>query len=479
MTLRAQVLSGLKWTAAARLLGQILTWGITILVMRVLMPSDYGLLALATIFVAFLGLVAEIGLSAGVVQAHQIDLVQLRAIFGAVIAMSVLLCLIIVFLLAPGAASYFDEPRLEPVMQVLALQFLPSAFAVLPAALLERELKFRGRSVVDLASTVAASILTLVLAYHGFGVWALIWGTLAQVVFRAIGLNLVHPFLHLPLLSISKGGHLFAFSRDVVLTRLLWFFYSQADAFIAGKLLGTKSLGLYSVSMHLASLPVQRVSAIINQVAFAAFSRANREVGRVDSHMLQSIRALSFFAFPVLWGMSSVAPELISVLLGKSWEPATQPFMLLCLIMPIRMLSPVLHAALQGVGRADVSLRNTLFAAVVMPVAFYVGSMFDLLGLALAWVVIFPMVFMANLVRSLSHLKLRMREILTAIRTPALISAVMYLGVFLTRLGLRDNPVVNLPILVVAGALLYSTLSLAFNREGVREVWAMVASRNV
>jgi O-antigen/teichoic acid export membrane protein len=175
--------------------------------------------------------------------------------------------------------------------------------------------------------------------------------------------------------------------------------------------------------------------------------------------------------------MSSVAPELISVLLGNVWQPAIPAFQLLCLVMPIRMLSPVVHAALQGVGRADVSLRNTLFAAVVMPAAFYVGSKFDLLGLALAWVVIFPLVFAGNLVSSLPYLNLHLIQIVRALALPAVLSAAMYAGVYLVRLGLNGNPGMNLPVLVVVGTASYGLLSLAFNRDGVREIWMMIARR--
>jgi O-antigen/teichoic acid export membrane protein len=107
MTLRAQVLTGLKWTAAGRFMAQLATWGITIVVMRLLTPGDYGLLSLATIFIALFSLVAEAGLSAGVVQSPDVSLVQLRQIFGAVIVMNTLLCLLTAFVLAPVAAHYF------------------------------------------------------------------------------------------------------------------------------------------------------------------------------------------------------------------------------------------------------------------------------------------------------------------------------------------------------------------------------------
>ena len=118
----------------------------------------------------------------------------MRAVFGAILTVNVLLCLVVAFVVAPAVAFYFGEPRLHRIMQALASQFLISAFAVVPGALLERDLKFRARSVLDLLSTIAASVLTLTLAYCGYGVWALVLGTLAQIFLRTVGVNIIRPF---------------------------------------------------------------------------------------------------------------------------------------------------------------------------------------------------------------------------------------------------------------------------------------------
>ncbi|WP_336511698.1 oligosaccharide flippase family protein [Candidatus Accumulibacter phosphatis] len=117
------------------------------------------------------------------------------------------------------------------------------------------------------------------------------------------------------------------------------FFYSQADMFVAGKLLGKEALGFYSVAMHLASLPVQKVSGILNQVAFPAFSKIQNDSATVKLHVLKSVRILSFLSFPVLWGISSIAPEIVQLLLGPKWEPAILPLQILPMIMPLRMIS--------------------------------------------------------------------------------------------------------------------------------------------
>ena len=294
--------------------------------------------------------------------------------------MSALTCFV-ALALAPFAAMFFSEPRLIPVMQVLSLAFLINCFTVIPTATLERNLAFRGRSFVELGSGLTGNLITLWLAYHGAGVWSLIWGNLATAFFRALGLNIISPFRHWPDFRVSRAYHLITFGAQVALNKVLWFVYSQADIFIAGKLLGKSALGNYSVAMHLASLPVQRVSAIINQVAFPAFSRASSDVGSVGRYLLMSVRSISFFAFPITWGLASIAPEIVRVLLGPSWEDAIAP------------LDPVVadHAASdhepghprRAAGRRQAGCepaQHVLVACCVMPVAFLIGCQYGLLG---------------------------------------------------------------------------------------------------
>ena len=465
-----KVIDGLKWTAGVKLAGQVLSWGITIVVVRLLTPADYGLLAYATVFLGFLTLIAELGLADAVVQGRAIDLPQLRAVFGATLLVNSALTCFVALALAPLAAMFFSEPRLVLVMQVLSLAFLINCFAVIPTATLERNMAFRGRSFVELGSGLSGNLLTLWLAYRGAGVWSLIWGNLATALVRAVGLNIISPFRHWPDFRVSRAYHLITFGAQVALNKVLWFVYSQADIFIAGKLLGKSALGNYAVAMHLASLPVQRVSAIINQVAFPAFSRASGDAGNVGRYLLMSVRSIAFFAFPITWGLASIAPEIVRVLLGPAWEDAIVPLTLLSLIMPLRIMSPVIHGALQGVGRPDVSLRNTFLACCVMPVAFLIGCQYGLLGLSLAWVICFPVVVLANLIRSLPLLETRLSAYLGAMARSALIAAAMYGAVTLGRSTIALPPLPAMIALIAIGAVTYSVLSLLFNRKDCREV---------
>jgi O-antigen/teichoic acid export membrane protein len=284
----------------------------------------------------------------------------------------------------------------------------------------------------------------------------------------------MQPFWHLPSFSFAESKALFRFGKDITLVRLLWFFYIQADVFIAGKLLGKEVLGLYSVAMHIAALPVERLSLVVNQVALAAFSQANRTAGQVGHHMLKAARTMSFIAFPLLWGIASVSDELIKVFLGKAWEGTIPLLSLLCLVMPLRMIGEVMKSALQSVGRTDAAVRNALVAALVMPASFLVGIQFGLLGLALAWVFMYPLVFLENIVRSAPLLGLRPIALLSAMARPALISAAMFGAVGAIGHSFALSPAPALAVHVAIGAAVYSGLSLLVNRKNARETWDLI-----
>lgn len=318
--------------------------------------------------------------------------------------------------------------------------------------------------------------LVLWLAYRGYGVWALVWGQVFQSTSRAVVLYLLRPFLHLPSFSFREVSPHFRFGRDVFLARVLWYLYAQADTFIAGKLLGKDALGVYFLSAHIASLPLVRLSTVVNDVALAAFSQARRETGRVASQMLKAARMLGFIGIPVLWGISSVAEELVVVFLGAKWRSAVPIIRILCLVMPLRVLGEVVKSAVQGMGRADIVVRNTLVAAVIMPAAFLLGVQFGLTGLALAWLVAFPVAFVDNLARSARVLEVGVGRMLGTMARPAMIGAAMYGAVTLARGVLGLPPVPSLVCLAFIGAAVYAGLSLAANRAHLRETWDLVSA---
>ena len=466
-SLKAQVLAAVKWTVLGRLATQLGSWVITILVMRHLVPDDYGLIAMAAMFSGLFAVVAEVGMGSSVIQSKDVSPRQMRQVFAVVLLSNLGIFVVLAAVVAPLAAWFFDEPRLTSVIRIVALAFVPAAFAVLPNALLDREMAFRGRAAIDFVAQLSGAILTLVLAYAGYGAWSLAWGPVLGALLRTAGLNWLKPYWVPPLFDLTGSGHLLRFGGNVAANRLVYYLYSQADSLIVGKLLGSHLLGLYSVAMNLASMPASRIATTLDQVAFPALSKVKRDGGDAKHYILMTVSGISIIAFPVLWGMSSVAPEIVNVLLGEKWQAATTSLALLALIMPLRILGPIFHAGLQSIGHADVSFRNTCTTAIAMCIAFVIGCRFGLLGVALAWVSVFPSAFVVNMMRSARYLNLTLGDILGALSRPALAAVLMYGAVVLGRkfILLPQQPL--LFVLVTVGGATYALASLVLNKHGL------------
>jgi teichuronic acid exporter len=387
-------------------------------------------MAMATAFTSFLMIINELGLGAALVQQRTTDLDIRRRIFGATLLVNSAF-LVLLVLAAPLIAAFFEEPRVAPVLRVLALQFLISAFEVVPVAQLERDLDFKRKSLCNLIAAIVGGATTLALAMRGFGVWSLVWGNLTLVALRAVGYNLVAPFPHLPRFGIAGIHGALRFGGFVMLERAMWSLYSQADVFIVGKLLGAHALGIYAVAMHLASLVMHKTGGVLYEVAFPTFSRAQeQQQGAVfRDYLRRAMAILAVLSFPLFVGIASVAPELVVVLLGAEWAAATVPLALLSLVMPIRMASNLLPPALQGVGRPDVSVQNLLLALLVMPVAFAVGTRGGIVGVCVAWLVAFPLVWLAMLLRSRAALGVGIAEMLRPLALPGACAAAMFAAV--------------------------------------------------
>src|SRR3990167_1996283 len=228
MNLRSQALSGFRWTASVRLVSQGVTWAITLVVIRLLTPADYGLLAMATVFVSFLAMFCELGLGAAIVQKADVDEQLLRRAFGVILIIHFSLAALLM-LSAPLIGAFYDEPRGIPVIRVLSLQFVLAGFAVIPDAQLQRRMEFRNRSLLDLSGAIVASFITLAMAFSGAGVWALVAGSILSQIWKTIGINWLSPFLHSPEFSVKGLRSLLRFGGHISAAQVFWMFYSQVD----------------------------------------------------------------------------------------------------------------------------------------------------------------------------------------------------------------------------------------------------------
>ena len=471
MALRKQVFSAIRWTAGARAISQVITWAITLVVVRLLTPGDYGLLAMASIFLGFMVTLADAGMGPFLVQRPELTGRIVNQMFGLVLLVYLALAGLLV-LTAPLIAQFFDEPRLVSVARVLSLHLVLGSLAVVPDAVLQRTLQFRNRSVLELGAAVLGSLTTLGLAMAGAGVWALVSGTLTTQAVRTLGVNLLARTLAWPELSWSSARALLKIGSQTSASGFVSFLLMQADSFIAGKWLGKDLLGAYSVAMHLASLPNQRISALVGQVAFPAFSRIQHDTKLVASSVLLGVRVLSMFSFPIFWGLSCVASEFVHSILGPKWLASVLPLQVISLVMPLRTLNTFVPNAILGLGKFDIALKNVALSFAIFVVAFMIGVQWGLTGLCLAWLVCMPIASLITMRINMKVLGTPMNSFFISMARPAIAAFVMYCIVSLCRSTVLSS-VSDLPKLalgIIVGFISYVGVIMAIDRKGVNEL---------
>jgi O-antigen/teichoic acid export membrane protein len=473
--LKRRVMAAVGWAAVTKFVGQALNWVITLIVIRILTPEDYGLMALTAVFLGFFNALTEAGFADSIVQSNAIGDEALRSLFGFVLAANLGL-FIVLGLAAYPIAWFYAEPRLILLLQVAGINFLLLAFCTIPQARLTKALDLRRLTRVDLVANLAGGGLTvLVLALAGAGVWALLGGMLVTTGMRVILLAAIMPYFPRPSFAVRGMRAIFSFGATRVIEQMTWFLYNSSDALIVGKALGNEALGVYSVALNIATLPVTKISGI-KSIAFPTFALVQDQRDKAVAYLIKAVRLLGLFSFPIFFGMSSIAPEFVRVFLGPKWVDATIPLQLIAAVMVLRVPALVMPSFLHGLGHVRASLNNTILGLLIFPVAFLVGSHWGVVGVAAAWAVTYP-IFFLQLVWHVSRVaEVAVVDLLNPLLLPGAAASIMYGIVVTTRLIMPDglSPGFELAVLVVSGAAVYAVVLGCFGRQVLAEATALL-----
>ena len=470
MSIERQAAHALKWSVLGRSITQALSWAITIIVMRLLEPADYGLVAVVSTLVAALTYFSELGLGASIVQARELPDAELCQVAGLVmvcnlaIGAAMLIC-------APGIALLYGAPDLEGLVRLASLHFVFAAISTIPQALAYRSLQFKRLVIVDVVAALLSSLVTLALAYNGAGAYALMVGSVlitgirAAFLFERSSIRVAWP----------SGGitRLVRFGGMLTVNRVVRQVVDQSDIMIGASVLGSASIGVYSVSLHFATLPMQKIMGAVNQIAFSAVARLQGELERVRTRLLSATRLLALAAIPTLWGISATAPESVPAILGERWRDAVFPLQIIGAVTPLRMLQMFLTTAAVGMGAIRLDTINAIASALVFPAAFALGCYWGVDGLAISWVLAVPIVFATSIPQMAGLFGISARDLLASAWAPVVAGFLMYVAVALIRpflMYLADLE--RLGALCVVGAVVYVVMVTVLDRRVVIDVRA-------
>lgn len=453
--LQQRFLGAAWWMTISRFGTGLASIGITFVMARLLLPQDYGLLQMATVVTGLLSMAQSLGAGTALIQKQHVTRENEQAAFTVALAVSSALCVAIV-LSAPLVAAMYADPRVTPILRVVALSFPLNAFTVVPAALLHRNLQLKGNAVTSVIAMIAESTVMLVLAWLGFGVWSLVAGQLVQVVATAAGLAWYCPW------SVGlrlRGGEIRSiatFGGGVTVSAFLWYGYQNADFFIVGQQLGPAALGVYSMAWKLAKMPWERLWQAVTPVLLPLYSRAKDEPGELANVLKRLSRFTALVTVPAVAGLGAVGHDAVPLFLGDRWREASAPLAWLSAYMAIRSILALLPFILMAVGRLRQEVAFNTICAFVMPIAFVIGVQWGATGVAVAWALAWPAAATSWLIpKALDAAGLSVREWLGSMVRPITATALMLAAVTAAGMWLPLEGAWRLGVRVGLGVAVY------------------------
>jgi O-antigen/teichoic acid export membrane protein len=472
-----QVKGAVLWRSGSQILAQVLSWGSTLFVVRILDPTDYGLFAMTQVVLAFLTFLNGYGFASSLIRAETIEPFRLRQTFGLLLLLNGALALA-QLAIAPLAAAHYHQPGIATLLRWQSLLYLSTPFVAIPEVLLIRRLQYKPLALVTVAATALGAATAISLALAGAGVWTLVVAPIVIFWARAIGLVLATRCFLVPSFDLKGTGAMVAFGAALLVNQGFWVVQSQADIFIAGRALDPRSLGFYAEALFLTQIFSSRFVPPLNEVAFPAYARLQKDPERLAASFLTAVRLVMAIALPLYLGLAVTAAPAVETLFGPKWIAMAPLVAILALAMPWMTLQILFAPALNAVGKPQVTARISACGAVLMPTTFLVAVRFGASGMAWGWAIAFPLLCAATFLQARRHIAVDLGGIERAIR-PSL-AAALAMAALVWGLGTILAPLpspVRLVLLGASGAAAYGLLLKLFAPALVEEVLGLVLRR--
>lgn len=371
------------WSAVERTLNRLVTLVIFVVLGRLLAPQDFGLVALAGIFTAFMQIFVDQGFSKAIVQRRTLGRRELDTAFWTAIVTGTALTVAGVAA-APVVSNVLDQPALTPIVRWLSLGFLLSSITTTHQALLQREFAFRALAVRRLSATVAGGVVGVALAATGAGVWSLVAQTLVRALVGTAVLWIASSWRPGFEVSRDEFAGLFGFGMNVVGIEFLGFLTRQGDNLLVGAVLGPVALGYYTVAYRVLLVLTDVFMGTINQVVTPTFSRLQDDLATTRRAFYAATRLCQAVALPAFVGVAVLAPEIITVLFGPRWIPSAPVLQALALVGVVQSSTYFDRGVVFAAGRPGLELRITLLATVGNLIAFAVAVRWGIVAVAVA-----------------------------------------------------------------------------------------------
>ena len=375
MSLHREAARGVRWTGLASLVNALVQVGQLVVLARLLTPIDFGLVAMVTIAVGYAQAYSDLGVSGALIHRQDADERALSSLYWLNVAVGLAIGAVFV-LCAPLVARLFREPAIVGMLRLVAVIFVVLPFGKQFEILLQRDLRFRALSVIEIAGALAGFGVAVAGALAGHRAWSLVYGTIAGTAVRSLALLAVGWRAHQPALRLrwAEVRDYLPFGGYQMGERSVNFLSERLDQLLIGALLGAQALGLYNFAFNLAIQPLTRINPAVTRVAFPVLAKLQDDLPRLRRAYLRLLRLIVTVNAPLLLGLVAAAPVLVPAVFGPQWAPAVPLLQVLCGVSLLRAAGNPIGSLQLALGRADLGFAWNLFLLLVTIPAVAAGA---------------------------------------------------------------------------------------------------------
>lgn len=370
MSLKQKTAQGFIWSAAERFSVQGLQFILGIILARILLPTDYGLIGMLAIFLAISQVFIDSGFSSALIQKRDRNDIDYSTAFFFNIAIGLFFYLIL-FFCAPLIAKFYNTPTLTSLTKVIGLSIFINSLAVVQRAKLTIKLDFKTQAKASLTSVLISGCISIIMAYKGYGVWALAVQILTKSILNTLLLWYFSKWKPQAVFSKESFKKLFSFGSKLLAAGLLYTIYQNLYLIIIGKIFSARSLGYYTRAQQFQRIPTENITAVIQRVTFPVLSSIQDDDKKLLKAFRGFIRLSTFVIFPITIGLAIIAEPLINLLLTEKWLPSVPLLQLLCVVGVLYPLHAVNLNIINVKGRSDIFLRLEIIKTITIALAIF------------------------------------------------------------------------------------------------------------
>lgn len=469
MSLAKSAIRGISWSSISQFGRQGIQYVTTLILANLLVPSDFGLIALALIFIGFLTLFKDMGMSSAIIQRDKNSENLLSTVFWTNLFLG-LLYTAIIFICARFIADFYNEPKVELILKVFSPTFMISGISVLHKAILEKELKFKILAKIELLAVIFGSSIGIILAISGYGVWSLVFQSILNTIITTILLWKESDFRPKLVYSLHELKSLISYSLNLAGYNLFNYFVRNADYMLIGKFLGNDALGHYYLAYKIMLYPVQNISAIIIRVLFPIYSSIKNNLERYKSIYLNISKTIAAVTFPLMLGIFIAARPFVETFFSTRWDQDLL-IVLIMILAPVGLIQSIAFTTgsiYMSVGKTNYMFGWGIITGIVYVSGFLIGIQFGAIGVAISYLITTLIFLYPVFAIPFRFIELKPRFFFKSLGTICLSSIIMLLvdyGLLIYLEYINMNQILELSIIIPLGIAIYLISLWILNRD--------------